>query len=195
MLIRSAMKTAAFALILSISVFGYDGVTKRIKFAKGRSSTTISYSVIRGEVDTYILGAEAAGIDKVTDAGGNDTISTAISRSLGFADYSEIENILAAATTAAGQTLTGSNGVNRLSGHYATTSQTLVGLNNDDIYTVGFGDKITETLTGGTLDIANFLGTVGQTYTLNAGSYVERLVVGGTLSMHIAGNELANSLF
>lgn len=51
------MKAAAFALILSISVFGYDGVTKRIKFAKGKTSTTISYSVIRGEVDTYIVGA------------------------------------------------------------------------------------------------------------------------------------------
>lgn len=36
-----------------------EGRTKRIKFAKGKSSTTISYSVIRGEVDTYILGAKA----------------------------------------------------------------------------------------------------------------------------------------
>lgn len=36
-----------------------DGVTKRIKFAKGKSSTTISYSVIRGDRDTYLLGAKA----------------------------------------------------------------------------------------------------------------------------------------
>ena len=59
MLIKSAMKTAALALILSVSVFGFDGVTKRIKFAKGKSSSTVSNSVIRGDRDTYILGAKA----------------------------------------------------------------------------------------------------------------------------------------
>jgi len=57
MLIKSVIKATALALILSVTGFGYDGVTKRIKFAKGKTSTTIAYSVIRGEVDTYILGA------------------------------------------------------------------------------------------------------------------------------------------
>lgn len=36
-----------------------DGITKRIKFAKGRSSATVSGTVIRGDRDTYILGARA----------------------------------------------------------------------------------------------------------------------------------------
>lgn len=44
----------SFAAIVSA-----DGITKRIKFAKGRSSTTISGTVIRGDRDTYILGARA----------------------------------------------------------------------------------------------------------------------------------------
>ena len=36
-----------------------DGITKRIKFAKGKSSATLSGAVIRGDRDTYILGAKA----------------------------------------------------------------------------------------------------------------------------------------
>ncbi len=34
-----------------------DGVTKRIRFAKGKSSATVSGAVIRGDRDTYVLGA------------------------------------------------------------------------------------------------------------------------------------------
>lgn len=48
----------AVALVAAISTQA-DGVTKRIKFAKGKHSATVSNSVIRGEVDTYIVGAEA----------------------------------------------------------------------------------------------------------------------------------------
>ncbi len=36
-----------------------DGVTKRIRFAKGKSSATVRGAVIRGETDTYIVGARA----------------------------------------------------------------------------------------------------------------------------------------
>ena len=39
------------------SIIEADGVTKRIKFAKGRNSATVSGTVIRGDRDTYILGA------------------------------------------------------------------------------------------------------------------------------------------
>ena len=47
-------------VLFAAGSFGFspgDGVTKRIKFAKGKSSTTISGAVIRGDHDTYILGA------------------------------------------------------------------------------------------------------------------------------------------
>lgn len=47
---------AAFALCLTVFAGG-DGVTKRIRFAKGKSSTTVSGAVVRGDRDTYILGA------------------------------------------------------------------------------------------------------------------------------------------
>jgi hypothetical protein len=43
-----------------IGSFGFtpgDGVTKRVKFAKGKSAATLSGAVIRGDRDTYILGA------------------------------------------------------------------------------------------------------------------------------------------
>ena len=36
-----------------------DGITKRVKFAKGKSSITLSNAVIRGDQDTYILGARS----------------------------------------------------------------------------------------------------------------------------------------
>jgi len=45
--------------------------------------------------DTYVLGSEANGVDTVVDSSGSaDTITSSISRSLSFADYSEIENLL-----------------------------------------------------------------------------------------------------
>src|SRR3712207_5389318 len=36
-----------------------DGVRKRIKFPKGKHSATVSGNVIRGDQDTYIVGARA----------------------------------------------------------------------------------------------------------------------------------------
>ncbi|MGH9948179.1 MAG: hypothetical protein ACRD6X_13410 [Pyrinomonadaceae bacterium] len=44
-------------LAFCITAFGFDGVVKRIKFARGKHSATVSNSVVRGDRDTYILGA------------------------------------------------------------------------------------------------------------------------------------------
>ena len=47
-------------MILAFGLTGItsaDGVRKRLRFAKGKSSATVSNSVIRGESDTYIVGA------------------------------------------------------------------------------------------------------------------------------------------
>ena len=52
-------------LLLTVAAFSFaaaasaDGVQKRIKFAKGKTTTSVSGTVIRGDVDTYILGAKA----------------------------------------------------------------------------------------------------------------------------------------
>jgi hypothetical protein len=43
----------------SLGFASIDGVTKRIKFAKGKNSATISGAVIRGDLDTYLVGARA----------------------------------------------------------------------------------------------------------------------------------------
>jgi hypothetical protein len=52
---------ATGALLLLALAFGgivsADGSTKRIKFAKGKSSGTYSGAVIRGDEDTFIVGA------------------------------------------------------------------------------------------------------------------------------------------
>ena len=50
-------------LLANVLVFSQmieaDGITKRIKFAKGKSSAVLSYSVIRGDEDIYLVGAKA----------------------------------------------------------------------------------------------------------------------------------------
>ena len=43
----------------SAAVTQADGITKRIRFARGKRSATVSNSVIRGDQDTYIIGARA----------------------------------------------------------------------------------------------------------------------------------------
>lgn len=54
-----------FLMFLLVNVFAFaplgtaDGVNKRVKFARGKSSAVLSNSVIRGDEDTYIVGAKA----------------------------------------------------------------------------------------------------------------------------------------
>jgi hypothetical protein len=55
-------KIGVFILLFVLGSGGFaapDGITKRVRFAKGKSSATFSNAVIRGERDTYILGAKA----------------------------------------------------------------------------------------------------------------------------------------
>jgi type II secretory pathway pseudopilin PulG len=62
---RQMIKRFGLALLIVLFVLGAggvaarDGITKRVKFAKGKSSATFSNAVIRGERDTYILGAKS----------------------------------------------------------------------------------------------------------------------------------------
>ena len=62
------MKRVSFLLVIAFIAFtaastfaqgGGKAEPNRIKFAKGKHSATVSNSVIRGEVDTYIVGAKA----------------------------------------------------------------------------------------------------------------------------------------
>ncbi len=46
-------------LLLSKTASAQSGITKRVRFPKGRTSTILKNSVIRGTRDTYILGASA----------------------------------------------------------------------------------------------------------------------------------------
>jgi hypothetical protein len=57
-----SLKHASFFLLIALS-FAFtasalaDGVRERIKFARGKSSATVSGSVIRGDRDVYTIGA------------------------------------------------------------------------------------------------------------------------------------------
>lgn len=60
MKLRVLVSTVAIVVVLSFAAAtSADGVTKRVKFAKGKHSATISGAVIRGDLDTYLLGAAA----------------------------------------------------------------------------------------------------------------------------------------
>lgn len=50
------------SMLALASITSADGITKRIKFARGKSSATVSGAVIRGDRDTYILGARVGQI-------------------------------------------------------------------------------------------------------------------------------------
>jgi hypothetical protein len=60
------MKTRLFlfaailiAAVSSAAITSADGVTQRIRFSRGSTSATVGNSVVRGDRDTYILGARA----------------------------------------------------------------------------------------------------------------------------------------
>lgn len=57
------LRLISFAVVALVAlsaafIVSADGVTKRIRFAKGSSSATISGAVVRGDRDTYIIGAK-----------------------------------------------------------------------------------------------------------------------------------------
>ena len=55
----SIVVVVALLATTGIAMNPRDGITKRVKFPKGKSSVTLANAVIRGEQDTYILGARS----------------------------------------------------------------------------------------------------------------------------------------
>lgn len=54
--------TTISLVVLALTLAGVtsaDGIRKKVKFAKGTHSASYSYSVVRGDRDTYIAGAKA----------------------------------------------------------------------------------------------------------------------------------------
>jgi hypothetical protein len=52
-----AAGTGSLVLALAAAAVAFDGITKRVRFARGKSSITLSNAVVRGDRDTYIVGA------------------------------------------------------------------------------------------------------------------------------------------
>jgi hypothetical protein len=54
--------TAAFLGLLLLATFAFaaqEGITKRVRFARGRTTTALKNSVVRGTRDRYLVGARA----------------------------------------------------------------------------------------------------------------------------------------
>lgn len=48
-----------FICAFALSSISAEGVTRKVRFAKGTSSTTIRNAVVRGDQDRYLIGAKA----------------------------------------------------------------------------------------------------------------------------------------
>jgi hypothetical protein len=81
------MNLRTLTIFLVVLVFGTvsvtfaDGVRKRIKFPRGRTSTVISNAVLRDEIDQYVLNARAGQRMKVDITSLEDNASFRIVRS------------------------------------------------------------------------------------------------------------------
>jgi Ca2+-binding RTX toxin-like protein len=161
--------------------------------------------------DTYVLGADA---DTVAEGanGGNDTITSTISRTLTI--YSDIENLTLVGSASVNGTgnnldnvISGNNGDNVLNGGLG--SDTLDGGAGDDTLTGG-NDNVADTLMGGAGDDLFELGsnyggictdtsgmdTVTSTGTRSIAFFtgIENLVLLGSADIDGTGNELANTI-
>ncbi len=149
--------------------------------------------------DTYVLGAEATGVDRVADSGGVDTISSAISRSL--ASYAGIENLTLTGAVAANATgngaanlLIGNAAANVLDG--ATGADTMRGLAGNDTYVVdNAGDVVDESAAGsGGADTVRSSVAFSLADTIHAKGTIENLTLTGSAGIKATGNGAANLL-
>jgi len=135
--------------------------------------------------DRYSLGSYVpAAIIEGTGAGsGTDTITSTISRSL--LAYANVENLVLLGS--APITGTGNELANTLDGAQNTGANVLTGLAGNDVYVVGDGDTVVESVGGG---LDTVYASVAQTLAAN----VENLVLLGTAAITGTGNELGNRL-
>ncbi|MBX3575820.1 MAG: calcium-binding protein [Rhizobiaceae bacterium] len=157
-IIKSAGPNALFRIFGDSSAETITGSSIRDLIDAGAGNDTLNggagADTLRGGLgnDTYVLGAEASGIDAVQDSGGVDTITSTITRSLAFFDFSEIEKLtllgkanIAGTGNRLANTITGNAGRNTLDG--GAGNDTIVGgAGNDTI----IGNLGRDTLTGGT---------------------------------------------
>jgi len=136
--------------------------------------------------DTYQLDAQTplSIFEASGDAGGFDTITSSITRSM--ADFVNIESLTL--TGSAAITGIGNAFANRLNGANNSAANMLKGLGGDDVYIVGVGDIVDEDPGGGVdVVVASF------TYTLLAN--VENLQLSGNAAnLNGKGNTLDNTL-
>jgi Ca2+-binding RTX toxin-like protein len=166
--------------------------------------------------DTYVLGA--ATHDTIIDAGGTDTVSSTITRSL--ADYPTIDNLTLLGTAningtgnALSNILSGNDGSNVLTGNGGDDvfygmggNDTLTGGNGNDVLDGGAGNDVlngglgndTYVLADGNDKVidAGGIDTITSTITRSLANYatIENLTLLGTVNINGTGNALDNTI-
>jgi Ca2+-binding RTX toxin-like protein len=149
--------------------------------------------------DTYVVNAagdrvfETTAVSSTVDAGGTDTVQSAVSFNLGStAGLSFVERLTL--TGSANINGTGNGGDNRLTGNSGNNvlngaggADTMLGGAGNDTYVTNGGDTITES-TGQGIDIVR--SSVSHTLGLN----LELLTLTGSAAINGTGNTLANTI-
>jgi VCBS repeat-containing protein len=131
--------------------------------------------------DTYIIGAGDIVVEGLN--GGTDLVGSHVTHTLG----ANVENLALIGTAAIAGT--GNAMKNLMDGSQNSGGNLLRGMNGDDTYILGAGDRVQETAAGGTGDVVRSL----VNHTL--GANVEHLVLISTVNQNGTGNTLANQMF
>lgn len=150
-----------------------------------------------GGNDTYVLGNEATGIDKIIEGaseGNADLITSTISRSL--SDYKNVENLTIVDTSSGKRFIaTGNMNNNIIDTSLDLSLNELQGLGGNDTYVVGLYDIVDETIR-----TSNGMDTVRSTFSIDLSDDfrfrgpIENLVLTGHAAINGRGNELNNVL-
>ncbi|WP_162874107.1 calcium-binding protein, partial [Pseudomonas viridiflava] len=127
--------------------------------------------------DTYVVDDIA---DQIIDTAGIDTVESSVDFTLG----STLENITLTGSSAINAT--GNALANTLDGSQNTAANVLSGGKGNDIYIVGAGDTVVETLAVDGIDL------VRSSVDFELGDNLENLTLTGSSNLNGTGNSLAN---
>jgi serralysin len=151
-----------------------------------------------GGNDTYVVDNAGDVVDEsVAGSGGTDTVRSAlVSINLGDTVHYKgaLENILL--TGSAGLAATGNASANVLDGSANTAGNLLRGMGGNDVYLIGAGDIVDESVagSGGGDSVRSSLVSINLGDTVHYKGTLENILLTGTANLAATGNAVANAI-